>query len=103
MRKFGLALFASASVFSSSVALAQNAPAAAPDPAAEPQGGGVGDIVVTGQRRSQNILSVPLSIQATSGQQLNDTGIRQISSLQFTTPGMFVQNGVGYTQVYIRG
>jgi iron complex outermembrane receptor protein len=75
----------------------------APSPVTQPDAASVGDIVVTAQRRAQNLLSVPLSIQATTGQQLNNTGIRQISQLQFTTPGLTVQSGVGYTQVYIRG
>src|SRR5579864_5711669 len=94
MKKFGHLLLASASALASTAAFA-----AAPPPPPS----GLQDIVVTAQRRAQNLLSVPLSIQASTGAQLNNTGIRQISSLQFTTPGMFVQNGTGYTQVYIRG
>jgi len=118
MRSFALhMLLASASALTVSTAvLAQDttAPPAgttdnvggastAPSPTSQPDNVNIGDIVVTAQRRSQNLLSVPLSIQASTGQQLNNTGIRQISSLQFTTPGLTVQNGVGYTQVYIRG
>ena len=97
MRRFAIALLVSSSAFAASAVLAQNpTPPASEAPAAQPQAG-VGDIIVTAQRRAQNLLSVPLSIQATTGAQLNDTGIRQVSSLQFTTPGMFVQNGTGYT------
>ncbi len=102
MRRFALhMLLASVSTLTATAALAQDAPeATAPPtsdtaPATQPNIASVGDIVVTAQRRSQNLLSVPLSIQAATGQQLNNTGIRQISSLQFTTPGLEVQNGVG--------
>src|SRR5262249_24143471 len=63
----------------------------------------LGEIVVTAQRRAQNVLSVPVAITATTGTQLQAGGIKQISALQFNTPGFFTDNGVGYTQVYIRG
>jgi iron complex outermembrane receptor protein len=110
-------LLAGVSALASSAALAQDNQAAPPPSEATPtpptpapppravatEPSAPGEIIVTAQRRAENVLSVPLSIQATTGQQLNNTGIRQVSSLQFTTPGMFVQNGTGYTQVYIRG
>ena len=63
----------------------------------------VGEIVVTAQRQSQNVLSVPMSIQAISGEKLTDNGIRQMSDLQQATPGLVPANGSGYDQIYIRG
>jgi iron complex outermembrane receptor protein len=93
----------SAALLTLSIAAAAQAAAPAKAPAASASDNNPNEIIVTAQRRSQTLLSVPLSIQASTGQQLQNTGIRQISSLQFTTPGMFVQNGTGYTQVYIRG
>ncbi len=65
--------------------------------------GGLEEIVVTAQRKSENVLRVPVSISAATGQQLLSEGIEQISSLQFTTPGFYTDNGVGYTQIYLRG
>ena len=59
--------------------------------------------MVTAQRKSENILRVPVSISAATGEQLTAEGITQISSLQFTTPGFYTDNGVGYTQIYLRG
>jgi iron complex outermembrane recepter protein len=59
--------------------------------------------VVTAQRKSENVLRVPVSISAATGQQLIAAGIEQVSSLQFTTPGFYTDNGVGYTQIYLRG
>jgi iron complex outermembrane receptor protein len=61
------------------------------------------EIVVTAQRREQSLLSVPLSIQAATGEQLNTQGIRDLTSLQLTTPGYMTQTDSGYTQIYIRG
>lgn len=60
-------------------------------------------IIVTAQRREQSLLEVPLSISAQSGDQLIDQGIRDVSSLQFVTPGLVPNNGAGYVQVFIRG
>ena len=65
--------------------------------------GGVGEIVVTAQRRSENVLSVPLSITAISGEQLQTSGIKQLTDIQFTTPGYNVSDSNGYTQIFIRG
>jgi iron complex outermembrane receptor protein len=85
------------------------APALAADTAAGPPGsgtadtGGLEEIVVTAQRKSENVLRVPVSISAATGEQLVAAGIEQISSLQFTTPGFYTDNGVGYTQIYLRG
>lgn len=61
------------------------------------------DIVVTAQRREQSVLEVPLSIQALSGDQLQDAGVKDLSSLQFTTPGFVPNTGSGFTQIFIRG
>lgn len=74
--------------------------AAAPAAATGPTGG---DIVVTAQRREQNVLSVPLSIQASSGEKLEQQGIKDISSLQFATPGFQPASTSGFVQVFIRG
>ena len=62
-------------------ALAQQSSAAGGQPAT------LQEIVVTAQRQSQNLLSVPLSISATTGTQLDKAGIRDLTDLQFTTPG----------------
>ena len=61
------------------------------------------DIIVTAQRRAENVLSVPLSISATKGETLRATNITDITSLRFNTPGFTSVSGTGYTQIYIRG
>lgn len=64
---------------------------------------GLNEIVVTAQRRAENVLSVPMAIQAVSGLQLQDTGIKQMTDLGFTTPGYSISDNSGYTQIYMRG
>ncbi|GIX30180.1 MAG: hypothetical protein KatS3mg124_0652 [Porticoccaceae bacterium] len=61
------------------------------------------EIVVTARRRAEGILEVPFTIQALSGQQLLGSGIGDLSSLKFTTPGFFPDTNNGFVQVYLRG
>ncbi len=65
--------------------------------------GGLEEVLVTAQRREQSLLSIPMSIQATSGEQLNLTGIRDLTSMQFNTPGYFPDTNNGFVQIYMRG
>lgn len=90
----------------SAIAAALSAPAFAQDTATSDdaqRSAGVKEIVVTAQRKGESVLDVPLSIQATSGDQLSNSGIRQMSDLQFTTPGFLPSNSNGYNQMFIRG
>lgn len=64
---------------------------------------GLQEIVVTAQRRAQSILSVPMSIQAVTGDQLLNTGLTEVRDLAYTTPGLTVDYSAGYSQIYIRG
>jgi iron complex outermembrane recepter protein len=66
-------------------------------------GSRVEEIVVTAQRRAQNILDVPLSIDAETGEGLREKGLESITDLRFETPGFISLSGTGYTQLYIRG
>lgn len=63
----------------------------------------VQEIVVTAQRQAQTLLSVPMAISASTGQQLDRAGVREVADLQFTTPGLVPSYSSGYTQIYIRG
>src|ERR1700744_2535668 len=75
--------------------------AANPSPASS--GDALNEVVVTSQRRSQNLLSVPVAVTAVTGTELRAAGITTMTDLQFDTPGLYVDSGVGYTQLYIRG
>lgn len=95
-------LFGSAAV----VAMVANSPvyAQAGDPRAattaagqistnpEPDTGQVADIVVTAQKRSENIQNVPLSIQAVSGEQMTNAGINDASQLGKLVPSLQISN-----------
>ena len=61
------------------------------------------EIIVTAQRREQNIQDIPLSVTALSADALRDGGVLDISRLKLLVPGMnFGQTGV-YAHVAIRG
>jgi len=100
-------LFATSAFAFATPSFAQDTPPAAADsapaPAADSGNSGIGDIVVTAQRRAENLTSVPLSISAQTGATLSASGIKQLSEVKFTTPGFISAAGTGYTQIYIRG
>ena len=89
-----MSLSSTALVMFSTPVLAQTPPADAVDSS---------DIIVTAQRRSESLLNTPLAISATKGETLVKTGIADITSLRFSTPGFMTLSGVGFTQIYIRG
>jgi iron complex outermembrane recepter protein len=65
--------------------------------------GGLEEIVVTAQRREQSLMTVPTSIQAVSGQELNNIGVASLGDLQFITPGFLPTTSSGYQELFIRG
>jgi iron complex outermembrane recepter protein len=68
--------------------------AAVDDTSAGEQGGGIGDIVVTAQRREENLQTVPLAITAISGDTLKNRGVVDMSRLNEFVPGFsFGQTG----------
>jgi iron complex outermembrane receptor protein len=72
-------------------ASAQTAPAPAPEEGAQD---GMQDIVVTAQRREQNLQEVPLAITAVAGETLLQRGATDISALNKFVPGFsFGQTG----------
>lgn len=74
-----------------------------PQPA---QGPGVGEIVVTAQRRSENIQQVPIAISAVSGQFLEARGINSIDSLGTIAPNLTIEHSPStktIAQIAIRG
>ena len=48
------------------------------------------EIIVTAEKRSENIQDVPISVIALSAQQLQDSGVTDIKSLTVLTPGLTV-------------
>jgi outer membrane receptor protein involved in Fe transport len=50
----------------------------------------IDDIIVTAQKREQNLQDVPIVVTSLSAQTLEDAGVRDIKDLQILTPGMTV-------------
>lgn len=76
---------------------------AAPDDDPSASSDDDGAIVVTANRRAENIQDVPISINVLTGDDLSSAGISNATQLQVTTPGLNIGTTVGVPQVYIRG
>ena len=50
----------------------------------------IDDIIVTAQKREQNLQDVPIVVTSLSAETLDDAGVRDIKDLQILTPGMTV-------------
>jgi len=61
------------------------------------------EIIVTAQKREQNIQDVPISMEVVSGQRLDDFNATDIKSVMNYTPNVFVQSTAGNDVIYIRG
>ena len=77
-------------------------PSQAPGGVASPAGG-IADIVVTAQRRSESLQNVPIAITALSSENLAAQGINDIQSLQISTPSLSYAQAAGYSLPRIRG
>lgn len=85
-----------------SPAMAQDAPAAAPEAAAVNEG----DIVVTARRREETLLDVPVAVTAFSASKLERTGAVDLTDLQNVTPNTTLKNARGTNSTlaaFIRG
>lgn len=65
--------------------------------------GGILDIVVTAQRRSERLQDVPVAVTAATGERLAAVGIQSSQDLAMLTPGLSIPQTSGYTQPRIRG
>ena len=48
------------------------------------------EVVITAQKREQNLQDVPIAVMALSGQELQDAGVTNIKNMQILTPGLTV-------------
>jgi iron complex outermembrane recepter protein len=66
--------------------------------------GGIEEIVVTAQRRSENIQNVPISVQALTGEVLNDLKVATIDQFVKYLPSVSTATlGPGQGNIYMRG
>ena len=63
----------------------------------------IGDIIVTAQRRAENLQKVPIAITAFSAAALQARGLREITDLTAATPGLQIGNQNGLVQPFLRG
>ena len=84
--------------------LAAGTAAAADPPAADRSDSELGEIVVTAQRRTENVQNVPIAMQAYSGEQLQKAGVREITDIVTLAPNLnvVVQNAMS-RHIVIRG
>ena len=82
----------------------QAATAAAPaaNPAATPERG-IGEIIVTAQRRAESVQKSSLSIQVLGKDDLVRSGVSTARDLNNLVPGLAVSQGGTWTQTFIRG
>jgi iron complex outermembrane receptor protein len=87
----------------------ESATAVAPPPVSPTEEPGVGEMVVTAERRRANLQDTPISITAVTGDSLRERGAVDVSALADATPNLQLTtagNGSGgsnFAQVFIRG
>lgn len=54
--------------------------------------GGIADIVVTAQKKAENLQSVPISVSAVGGEQLANMQVTTLQALQGTVPNVMIDN-----------
>jgi iron complex outermembrane receptor protein len=86
-------------------ALAICLPALADQPAATSAVGGVQleEVIVTAQKRDENLQNVPISVVAVSSEQLAESHIQNTADLQSVIPGYTYFDTGGYAQPHLRG
>ncbi|HZV10832.1 MAG TPA: TonB-dependent receptor, partial [Novosphingobium sp.] len=77
-----------------------DAPAADAPP---PGDGGLREIIVTAQHRSENIQRTPIAITALSGATLRDEAKNTIAAAISATPAVVIQGNANGAQIYVRG
>ncbi len=84
-------------------ALAQIAGAGPAPAVAGSDGNQIQDIVVTAQRRSENLQNVPISVTALSADRLQAANVQSTASLQAVTPAITFSDVNGFLEPSIRG
>lgn len=68
------------------------------------EAGGISDIVVTAQRREENLQKVAVAVSAVGAEQLTSAGVSDVSNLGKLVPALVAQpNGGSSTNFYLRG
>jgi len=71
---------------------------------AQDSSGGIEEVVVTSERRSESVQKVPSTIQAFTGQQLQDMNVNTFDDILKLTPNVtYGNNGPGQGEIIMRG
>jgi iron complex outermembrane receptor protein len=85
-------------------AFAQTAPEATGPQATAPEAVPViEEVIVTAQRREENLQKTSVPMDVVSGDELKNANVVQMTDLSATVSGLQIGNGAGPTQIYIRG
>ena len=76
---------------------------AAAQEATQPPESGIADIVVTANKRSENMQKVPIAITAVTSDRLTQVGITSTKDLAQVVPGLVIQTSLSGTQAHLRG
>ena len=103
--KYGSSVFTSVSALAVTLAVAMPQAAQAQQQAASApeQEGGLADIVVTAQRRSENLQKVPIAITAVDAGRLQAAGVNNAFALTSAAPGVTIKNQSQTFAPFIRG
>ena len=71
--------------------------------AQDPEVSELGEVVVTAERRTRNLQQTPIAAAVLSGEQLQDKGVTNIESLQFSMPSVTIQNSGQGNSFNVRG
>ncbi|CAN5392756.1 TonB-dependent receptor [soil metagenome] len=71
--------------------------------AVEEDGSRIADIVVTAQKRSENLQDVPISITAITGDAITASGVNTVEGISAAVPGITLTRQSAATLIYIRG
>jgi iron complex outermembrane receptor protein len=103
MKKFGLyssVALSSLCLLSANPAFAQQTATPAADAV---QDGGIQDIIVTAQRRSENMQRVPISVVAITASDLTKKGLRSLDNLAYATPALNITHTQSAAKPFLRG
>ena len=84
------------------VGVSATPPQAPPASAARTDGAMVGEVIVTANRRAENLQNVPLSVTAVSAANLTNSGVTNLQNLADVVPGLTVQDA-GFETTHLRG
>src|SRR5436309_3317707 len=79
-------------VLSASPAIAQDQPVDAAK-----NDGGIADIIVTAQKRSESVQNVPIAISAFGGEALGERAVTNVSQLASLSPNVNFDSGVAFS------